>query len=207
MPRRKGACLTRQDVVEAAITCLQEEGEESLGINRVARELGIQPPSLYNHVAGNGDLKQAVALEGLRRLMAHLRLCTEGIPDRQQQVRALAHAYREFAHTHAALYAVLSSVSFDPADPHSRPVIEDWMSFYDDRLRPFGLKGDAVVHGARFLLSTLHGFVRMERSGKFRLEQPRDQSYAWIIQALIDALEAAGAAPDPHLKDPHLKDP
>ena len=194
MPRRKGTCLTRQDVVEAAISCLQQEGEESLGVNRGARELGIQPPSLYNHVAGNGDLRQAVALEGLKRLMTHLRQHTNGIPDRQDRVRALAHAYRDFAHAHEALYAVLSTVSFDPTDPYYQPAIQDWMSFYDDRLKPFGLQGDAVVHGARFLLSTLHGFVQMERSGKFRLEQPRDQSYVWIIQALIDALEASGSS-------------
>lgn len=193
MPRPKGNCLTRQAVVEAAIACLQQEGEESLGVNRVARELGIQPPSLYNHVTGAGDLRQAVAVEGMRRLMAYLRQEIDGIPGRQEQIHALAHAYRRFAHQQAALYGVIFGTSLDPGDPQVKPMIDDWMSFYDQRLQPFGLEGDAVVHGARFVISSLHGFVRMERSGKFRLEQSRDQSYEWLIQALINALEAAHA--------------
>ena len=33
--------LTQQDVIEAAIAILDREGETALGVNRVARELGI----------------------------------------------------------------------------------------------------------------------------------------------------------------------
>ena len=38
--------LNPQDVIEAAISCLDEEGESALGVNRVARELGIKPPAI-----------------------------------------------------------------------------------------------------------------------------------------------------------------
>lgn len=57
MPRPKGQTLTQKVIVEAAIACIQKEGESALGVNRVARELGIQPPSLYNHIAGNEELR------------------------------------------------------------------------------------------------------------------------------------------------------
>jgi AcrR family transcriptional regulator len=41
--------LTPQDVVQAAITCLDQEGELALGVNRVARALGVKPPAIYKH--------------------------------------------------------------------------------------------------------------------------------------------------------------
>lgn len=39
--------LTKQDVIAAAIACLEKEGESALGVNRVARELNIKPPAIY----------------------------------------------------------------------------------------------------------------------------------------------------------------
>lgn len=39
----KEKSLTQRDVVEAAIACVEAEGEAALGVNRVARELGITP--------------------------------------------------------------------------------------------------------------------------------------------------------------------
>ncbi len=41
--------LTQQDVIEAAIACLDQEGESALGVNRVARELSIKPPAIYSN--------------------------------------------------------------------------------------------------------------------------------------------------------------
>ena len=49
--------LNPQDVIEAAISCLDKEGESALGVNRVARELGIIPPAIYKHLNGNAELR------------------------------------------------------------------------------------------------------------------------------------------------------
>jgi AcrR family transcriptional regulator len=72
MARRKGFALTREAVVAAAITLGERDGPGQLGVNAVARELGIKPPSLYNHVASGEALQQAVAIEGTRRLGDYL---------------------------------------------------------------------------------------------------------------------------------------
>jgi len=44
------------------LLCRLREGESAPRVNRVAREFGIQPPSLYNHIAGNKALRLAVAV-------------------------------------------------------------------------------------------------------------------------------------------------
>lgn len=53
--------LTKQDVIAAAIACLEKEGESALGVNRVARELNIKPPAIYKHLEKNAGLRRAVA--------------------------------------------------------------------------------------------------------------------------------------------------
>ncbi len=53
MGRPKGQALSVAVIVEAAIACLEREGDSALGVNRIARLLGIQPPSMYKHFDGN----------------------------------------------------------------------------------------------------------------------------------------------------------
>lgn len=63
----KEKSLTQRDIIEAAIACVEAEGETALGVNRVARELGITPPSIYKHVESGATLRRLVALEIWRR--------------------------------------------------------------------------------------------------------------------------------------------
>lgn len=109
----KGQTLTQKDIVEAAIACIQKEGESVLGVNRVARELGIQPPSLYNHIAGNEELRRLVVVEGWRRcLTACLPSATE-IKDGRERLKKSAYRFRRFVQENSSLYAVLMRYKLD----------------------------------------------------------------------------------------------
>ncbi len=61
--------LTKQNVIAAAIACLDQEGESALGVNRVARELNIKPPAIYKYLEGNTGLQRAVALTVWRQYL------------------------------------------------------------------------------------------------------------------------------------------
>ena len=65
MPR---AGLHKDTVVEAAATLLNTEGAEALTLNRLAQELGVKTPSLYNHVDGLPGLYRELALLNARTL-------------------------------------------------------------------------------------------------------------------------------------------
>jgi AcrR family transcriptional regulator len=52
--------LSRERVLEAAIRLADEGGIESLTMRKLARELGVEAMSLYNHVANKGDLVDAI---------------------------------------------------------------------------------------------------------------------------------------------------
>ena len=40
--------LSRQDVIAAAIACIDQGGASALGVSQVARSLGIKPPAIYS---------------------------------------------------------------------------------------------------------------------------------------------------------------
>jgi AcrR family transcriptional regulator len=61
MARPRQALLTRERIVAAAGALVDAEGLEALSVRRLATELGVQGPSLYNHFASRAEIVDAVA--------------------------------------------------------------------------------------------------------------------------------------------------
>ncbi len=55
--------LTRDRVIEAALEIMDAEGLEAVSMRRVAREVGVEAMSLYNHVRDKEDLLAGIARE------------------------------------------------------------------------------------------------------------------------------------------------
>lgn len=188
MPRPKGQTLTQKDIVCAAIACIQKEGESALGVNRVARELGIQPPSLYNHIAGNDELRRLVVVEGWRRIAACLPSATE-IEDGRERLKKSAYRFRRFVQENSSLYAVLMRYKLDLSVPEFAAIFGQVIKFYSEILEPLGFSSDEIVHTSRLATSVMHGFVSVEQAGLFTYSLSTDESFEWIVNTVIDALE------------------
>jgi AcrR family transcriptional regulator len=61
MPRPNKSGETREQIVGAALALLDAEGVNALSTRRLARELGIQGPTLYHYFASKDALVDAVA--------------------------------------------------------------------------------------------------------------------------------------------------
>ena len=59
--RPKHSTLTRDGVVGAAIAMIGSDGLESFSMPRLAKSVGVSPPSLYHHFEGKEDLLAAIA--------------------------------------------------------------------------------------------------------------------------------------------------
>ncbi|MBD2071343.1 TetR/AcrR family transcriptional regulator [Leptolyngbya sp. FACHB-671] len=184
MPRPKGQTLTEKDIVDAAIALLEREGEPALGVNRVARELGIQPPSLYNHIAGNEALRLAVAVEGYRRTAEFVTQQVADIEEPTLALKTVAHALRSFAKSYPRLYAVTTTNPFKLDHPEFAQYLTSAVEFYTTLLKPFDLCADDIVHTIRILLASIHGFIQAEQVGLFVFSQSVDESYERMINTL-----------------------
>jgi AcrR family transcriptional regulator len=88
-PRRPR--LTREAIVDAAITIADAEGIEAVSIRRVANALGARPMSLYSHFDRKDDL-----LALMNDQVAAEILVPEPLPaDWRDALRAIAHRTRE----------------------------------------------------------------------------------------------------------------
>ena len=61
MPRPKSPLLSRGAIIDAALALIDAEGLAALSTRRLAAELGVSGPSLYNHFPTKEDLLEAVA--------------------------------------------------------------------------------------------------------------------------------------------------
>jgi AcrR family transcriptional regulator len=67
--RRRGA-LTKDELYERALAIVDEEGLAALTMRRLAQDVGVKAPSLYNHVPN----KEALLDGALSRMRSELRL-------------------------------------------------------------------------------------------------------------------------------------
>jgi AcrR family transcriptional regulator len=180
------AGLSREVVVAEAAQVADEVGYDRLTLAAVAERLGVAVPSLYKHVDGIGELRRHLTVLALRELGVVLGSAVVRGADADDGLRAMAEAYRGYAHAHPGRYpATLRAV--DPhdhdADEASRALLQTVFSV----LAHYGLSGDDAIDATRALRSALHGFVALEAMGGFGLPRDIDRSFARLVQILDTA--------------------
>ena len=190
MARRRGKSLDRQQVVEAAIACVEADGPDALGVSRVARELGIKPPSIYNHVGKGDALARAVVIEANRRVLAVLKDAVRGVVDPREQVLTIAMTLRRWVRENPGLYAVTARVVPDNEHPEFKPVLQDMLDLMGRPLAQLGVASEDSIHAIRGLRAAMHGFLLLENSGQFALAVDSGESFRWLIGSILDGLAA-----------------
>ena len=182
MPR---AGLTRAAVVEAAGALADEGRLEDLSLVDLADRLGVRKPSLYNHVAGIGDLRRELALVGLRELGRSLSRAAAGKAG-DEGLYALAEAYRAFVKRRPGLYeaTVRSYRLSDPGDPEFGAAEAEALEPVLAVLASCGIRGgEEAIHAARGLRSVAHGFATLEEAGGFGMPVDQDESFRRLVRA------------------------
>jgi AcrR family transcriptional regulator len=184
--------LNRQQVLDVARRIANSEGLSALTLNRLARALGVQPPSLYNHVQGLPDLLDTLALRSLQELGDCLAVAAIGKAG-NPAVHALADAYRSYMQANPGLYPLtirpLPSGNSDSSLVQERRLAEARVvKVALAVLASFGLDGEPALHAVRGLRSLAHGFTSLELSGSFGLPLELDQSFHLLVEAYLQGL-------------------
>jgi AcrR family transcriptional regulator len=175
-------------VVQVAVDLADRQSFDAVSLAKVAEELGIRIPSLYNYVTGLPGLRYQMALWGLRQATDKLRRAAVGKAG-DEAVYAIAIAYREFALAHPGIYAAAlrSDLSGSPegvvAGKEIVEVAAAVLAFY-------GFNGDDALHAVRALRSVLHGFVDLEVGGGFGLPLDCEESFRRLVHMLIQGFHA-----------------
>jgi AcrR family transcriptional regulator len=186
-PRRTSV----EQIVLAGRGILEEEGLESLTMQRVAQAVGVRAPSLYKHVRDRGDLIRLIGNDAARELGRRIDQAA-GTGDPPEALRAMAYEFRAFAHADPQAYRLLFA-----------RLPEDWRA--DPALLAGAIEAvmdvigrlvgrEHTLEAARTFVAWAHGFVSMELAGAFRLGGDVDAAFAYGVDRLIAGFERTGSA-------------
>jgi len=186
MKARRG--LDKDTVVSAAIELVNAEGIGTLSLSRLAKDLGVRSPSLYNHVDGLPGLRRELALRNVQQLGERLTNAAIG-KSGPQALRALAQAYRQYIKDFPGLYlaSLQASGSQETPDRELQAAEERVVKVALAVVESFGMYGDDALHAVRALRSVVHGFATLEAEGGFGLPLDCDESFERMIDMMIRA--------------------
>jgi AcrR family transcriptional regulator len=184
MARRPG--VTRGKLVDRAARIADSDGLEALTLARLAREFGVRPPSLFDHIDGRPGLIRALRVRSFEEQTELLRTAASG-RSQEEAVRAIAGAYRQFAKVHPGLYRV-TVPTFVGDSPEVSTAAQALLTAFLDTLRGYGIEGEEGIHAARFARATLHGFLLLELDLGFGLDPNVDESFARAVDGICEQL-------------------
>ncbi|GLY50089.1 TetR/AcrR family transcriptional regulator [Lentzea sp. NBRC 102530] len=178
------AGLSADRLTEAAADLADEVGFENVTVSALARHFGVKDASLYSHIRNAQDLRVRLAVLALSELADQAAAAIAGRSGKDALV-AFAGAYRRYAHEHPGRYTA-TQMALDPDTVATGPS-ERHADLTRAVLRGYRLWEPDETDAVRFLHSTLHGYVTLERAGAFH-SHPRGVEASWL--RALDALDS-----------------
>jgi AcrR family transcriptional regulator len=175
-------------IVAAGRRLLEERGADALTMRDVADAVGVRAPSLYKRIRDRTDLFRLI-LEDVTDELAMAMDAAAGSGDPFADLRAMASAYRAFAHVNPVAWGLLNA-------PQPLPGATERSVRSSATL----LRTVAAVSGerdalpaARTLVPWVQGFVTMELAGAFRLGGDLEQAWRFGLDRLLIAISGPGS--------------
>ena len=163
-PSARSSKLSRDVIVNAALSFLDREGWDALTINALATHLGTKGPSLYNHVDSLDDLRRTVRMRVVGDIIEMLNTVCEG-RTRDDAVLVMASAYRSYAHHHPGRYSAFTRMPLEGDDPEFTAAAHAAAAPVIEVLASYGLDGEDAYYASLEFWAALHGFVLLEMTG------------------------------------------
>lgn len=183
------AGLDRATVIDAAARVADRAGLPLVTFSGLAAELGVKPPSLYNHVASLDDLIDGVSLRGLQELADRSKDAATGRSGRDA-LEAIAQAHRAYAKAHPGVYAATLR-SVERRNSELQAAGQALLDVLLAVLRGYHLVGNTALHSARCLHAAIRGFLALELGGGFGMPLDVDESFRRLVEMLDAGLKVA----------------
>jgi AcrR family transcriptional regulator len=188
------AGLDTAAVVRAGAEFADRTGLEALTLRGLAAELGVQAPSLYEHVASLQDLRRRIGIVGAQGLTgAMIEATGAGELSGGEALAALAYAHRSYARQHPGTYAAAQRARELAQDQEAIAAANAAIVPVMAVLRDYGLEGDEAIHAARVIRAALHGHVVLEAEQGFAINLSLDDTFERLIAVLDRGLGTSRA--------------
>jgi AcrR family transcriptional regulator len=182
------ALLSRDQIVTAAITLLDRQGDEGFTIRRLADELGVHAPVLYAFI----DSKQTIVDGVLERTLADLPNRSDGTAPWQDEVRLLTRALRD----HLSAHPWVTRLSQQAVPPSLHKFGESLQALFASA----GLDRHHARLYRRLTIWTVWGFAAVEPGGSAARSRARaeggddpvdiNELFSTAVEAVVLSAEA-----------------
>ena len=144
----------RRVILEAAREIVLKKGFAALSIRKLAEAIGYAPGTIYLYFKNRDAIVREICVQGFTDLSGQMTSAAK-IADPQERLRALLHAYADFALQNPETYRL--SFMEDP-------------NFAEEMLRAAPLEGEEGAGRQAFTL-IVEAVAALKRSGKIRAEE------------------------------------
>lgn len=168
--------LSRDRILRVALDLADETGIESLTMRKLARALGVEAMSLYNHVADKADIVEGI----VDRVVGMIELPASPVAW-ETAIRTCALSAHDAFMRHPWACAPVLSPGRIPTAPNARVSYMEWLLA---RLRQAGFSPDLAYHAYHALDSHILGFTIWELGHSALPTQDRGDLAATVVRAL-----------------------
>lgn len=173
------------DIIRTARRLIEQRGVQALSLGKLAAELGIKAPSLYNHIESKNALLQAVIVGTYLDLFAAYdeALANSG-PDPMEQLLNLSRAQRRFAHANPNAYMLAYAAQNPALRANPDLLLQRALSIQSIMSEISGEENAlAALRGA---LAITHGFITLELNGQFRRGGDLPAAFDAVVLAYLN---------------------
>ena len=181
MPRKR---LTRERVLRTALRLADKGGVDSLTMRRLARELGIEAMSLYNHVGNKGELVDAI----VDLVVEEIELPGPDEPWDVAVKRCAISAHETFVR-HPWACSLAMGASSTAAPRRARLRYMDWLL---GRLREAGFEADLAYHAYHAIDAHIFGFTLWQLAHAQAARGASPRKLEELVKSLVPKLREEG---------------
>ena len=179
--------LDKKTIIEAAANMADERGIANVTLKVLATELGVKSPSLYKHFSGGLDeLSKELMLYGWRLLEADITRAAIG-KSKDNAVRAICLAYREFVAKHKGVFEAMQWYNMYQSEEHLQ-ASQGTLTVLFQVLEAYGVTDEQKIHIARMLRGFLQGFSTIESHGGFGNLTPLDDTFDFALNTILNGI-------------------
>lgn len=152
--------LTKEIIIKTASDIVDRDGLNKLSLKRLAEELGIRSPSLYNHVSCLDDLWREVAHNGMKKMNFLMKEAAIG-KSGNEAIKCISGAYLNYMISHPGVYEAIQWSVWN-GNKETENIFNDYKEFLMKLIVSCNLKnGDNNVI-LNLLIGILHGYTTMQ---------------------------------------------
>lgn len=195
--RERNRAEMRAAILDAARAVMRADGVAALNLNKVAAELGIKTPSLYEYFDGKAAIYDALFRLGFEWFAARMTQALENAAQWQQALRAAMETYMQFALDYPELYQLCFErpvPGFVPSEESmhlSLTLLHDSAARVEQFMRAGNLQtGLTPAQMTALSIAMMHGLTAQHMANEPQLPIGKGR-YGSLIPAAVSLFQAA----------------